>query len=382
MKKYFKYHGGLSAGRQGKLSLPVFFPDATRGFVKSIDTADIEGTKTSGLLVNTLHLYRELGMDKIQKFGGIKKFMGFSGAMISDSGGFQVGSLIKAGSLPAACLPAGRARQAKHGRVTNLGATFHSDHGKSITLTPELSIQFQMALGVDMVVVLDDFTSPTANYKEAEASVVRTIDWAKRSKVEYLKICKERGIIKKNRPYILGVVQGGEFMDLRKECTLGLVKIGFDGLGWGGWPIINGKLNFKSAKVIAKYSPKDYFLYGLGIGKPEDIVTLCKLGFNIFDCVLPTRDARHRRLYVYNFDSINDIDVYKPNFYSYLNPDKQKYLDDDSKISNACDCLTCTRYSKGYLAHLFKMKDFTAGRLATIHNLRFYSILMEHLRNK
>lgn len=360
-KKYFNYSGG-------KLPLPVFFPDATRGFVKSIDTSDIEGAKTNGLLVNTLHLYRELGLDKVRKFGGIKKFMDFKGAMISDSGGFQVGSLIKA--------------DPKHGRVTNLGATFHSDHGKSITLTPELSIQFQMALGVDMIVVLDDFTSPVANYKEAEASVVRTIDWAKRSKVEYLKICKERGITKKNRPYILGVVQGGEFMDLRKECTLELVKIGFDGLGWGGWPIINGQLNFKSAKVIAKYTPKDYFLYGLGIGKPEDIVTLCKLGFNIFDCVLPTRDARHRRLYVYDFDSINDIDVYKPNFYSYLNPDKQKYLADDSKISNACDCLTCTRYSKGYLAHLFKMKDFTAGRLATIHNLRFYSLLMEKIRSQ
>lgn len=367
-KKYFRYSGGLPAGRQGKLPLPVFFPDATRGFVKSIDTSDIEGSKTNGLLVNTLHLYRELGIEKIQKFGGMKKFMNFNGAMISDSGGFQVGSLIKADS--------------QHGKVTDLGATFHHK-GKSITLTPELSIQFQMSLGVDMVVVLDDFTSPIANHKEAEVSVVRTIDWAARSKAEFVKICKKKGLTDKTRPYILGVVQGGKFQDLRKQCSQALVKIGFDGFGYGGWPIDEkGKFDYESARTISENAPDDYFLYGLGIGKPEDVIGCSKLGFNIFDCVLPTRDARHGRLYVYNFSSIKEIDVNAPNFYSYLSPDKQINLNDNSPVSLACDCLTCTRYTRGYLGHLFKMKDSTAGRLATIHNLRFYSILMERLRNK
>lgn len=363
-REYFKYNFG-------RLPLPVFFPDATRGVVKSIDTSDLESTKTPGVLVNTYHLYKafglassaykELGGERIRKFGGIREFMDFSGAVISDSGGFQVGSLVK--------------KNPNLGKVTDEGVTFRHD-GEKIFLTPEESMCFQMSLGVDMVVVLDDFTDPGANYNEAKDSVRRTLVWAERSKKEFEKLTKNR----KEKPYILGVVQGGEFMDLRKSCTEELVKIGFDGLGWGGWPFTNGKLNFESAKVIAENSPTDYLLYGLGIGKPSDVVTLARMGYNIFDCVLPTRDARHRRLYVYNFNSIREINLNEKNFYSFVAPDNKKYLEDMTPVSKACDCLTCTRYSKAYLAHLFRIGDFTAGRLATIHNLRFYSILMEKPR--
>jgi len=357
-QKSFKY-------RFGTLPLPVFFPDATRGVVKSIDTADLENTKTPGILVNTYHLYKEIGIHRVKKMGGIGKFMGFSGAIISDSGGFQVGSLIK--------------QNPKLGYVNDLGAHFRQDDGKKIVLTPEESIRFQMSLGVDMVVVLDDFTDPKAHREEAEDSVRRTIHWAERSKEEFNRICKARNLAKDKRPYILGVVQGGEVMDLRKLCTDELVKIGFDGLGWGGWFVFDGKINFKSAKVISENTPENYFLYGLGVGKPSDIVTLNKMGYNIFDCVLPTRDGRHGRLYVYNFDSIDKINIEQKNFYSFMDANKCKFLDDDSPVSLACDCLLCKKYSKAYLAHLFRIKDFTAGRLATIHNLRFYSILMEKL---
>jgi queuine tRNA-ribosyltransferase len=352
--------------RFGNLPLPVFFPDATRGVVKSIDTSDLEETKTPGVLVNTYHLYKEIGGARIKKLGGIGKFMGWSGAIISDSGGFQVGSLIKQNS--------------KLGYVNDLGAHFRQDDGKRITLTPEESIRFQMSLGVDMVVVLDDFTDPKADHSEAEDSVRRTVLWAERSKKEFNRICKAQNLAKNKRPYILGVVQGGEFMDLRKSCTKDLVGIGFDGLGWGGWPIVNGKLNFESAKIIADNSPDDYLLYGLGIGKPSDIVILCDIGYSIFDCVLPTRDARHKRLYVYNSDSIAKINIEQENFYSFINLDKKGFLNDSSPVSTACDCLLCKKYSKGYLAHLFRIGDFTAGRLATIHNLRFYSLLMDKLR--
>lgn len=356
----FKFKGGT-------LPLPVFFPDATRGVIRSLDTSDIEDTQTPGILVNTYHLLKEVGYERIKKFGGVKKFMDFKGAAISDSGGFQVGSLVK--------------KNPELGKVTDDGVTFKLG-GKKVMLTPEESIRFQMELGTDMVVVLDDFSDPKAGFRKTKESVERTLFWAKRSKKEFEKICSKKRIPKRKRPYILGVVQGGEFMDLRKYCTEELVKIGFDGLGWGGWPFVDGKLNFKSAEVIAQNSPKDYLLYGLGIGKPEDIVRLAKLGYDIFDCVLPTRDARHGRLYVYNSDSIKDIDLTKNNFYSFLTPDREKFLSDKSKISKACDCLTCRRYSKAYLAHLFRIGDSGAGRLATIHNLRFYSILMEKIHEQ
>jgi queuine tRNA-ribosyltransferase len=238
-----------------------------------------------------------------------------------------------------------------------------------------------MKLKSDMVIVLDDFTDPKESYDEAKKSVERTISWALRSKKEFEKICRRNKLSEKSRPYILGVVQGGKFQDLRKYCAEELVKIGFDGFGYGGWPMDDeGNFDFKSAKTIADNTPKDYFLYGLGVGKPDDIVKCAKLGFNIFDCVLPTRDARHGRLYVYDSESIDQINPTKPNFYSFFTPEKQKYFNDDSPVSTACDCLLCRRYSKAYLSHLFKIGDFTAGRLATIHNLRFYSILMDKLR--
>jgi len=230
-----------------------------------------------------------------------------------------------------------------------------------------------------MVVVLDDFTDPSANYGDAKISVDRTIDWARRSKKEFEKLCKGRTFAKK--PYILGVVQGSCYQDLRKHCVDQLIKIGFDGFGYGGWPMDeNNNFDYESAKTIAESAPEDYFLYGLGVGKPEDIVGCAKLGFNIFDCVLPTRDGRHGRLYVYNFDSIDKIDLSVPNFYSTIDPTKSLNSSDTLKVSSACDCLLCKNYSKAYLYHLFKIGDFTAGRLATIHNLRFYSILMEKIQ--
>jgi queuine tRNA-ribosyltransferase len=261
------------------------------------------------------------------------------------------------------------------GKITDEGVIFHPTKKKRMVLTPEKSIEFQLKLGSDMVVVLDDFTDPKSDYKEAKVSVERTIEWAKRSKKEFEKHTK------RNRPYILGVVQGGKFQDLRKYCAEELVKIGFDGLGFGGWPINDkGNFDYISAKTIADNTPGDYFLYGLGVGKPDEIVNCTKLGFNIYDCVLPTRDARHGRLYVYNANSIKKIDVNKKDFYSFYRADREENYKNDGPISKACDCLLCKHYSSAYLAHLFKIGDFTAGRLATVHNLRFYSILMQKLR--
>jgi queuine tRNA-ribosyltransferase len=231
------------------------------------------------------------------------------------------------------------------------------------------------------VVCLDDFTPPNCSYEEAQDTVNRTILWARRSKEEFEKQCKKLNLNTKKRPYLLAVVQGGDFLDLRKYCAEELTKIGFDGFGYGGWPIkSDGNFNYNVAQVIKDNTPDNYFLYGLGIGKPHEIVNLSRMGYHIFDCVLPTRDARHKRLYVYNAKSIEDINLNSPNFYEFYVPDKQKYFKDDSPVSTACDCLLCKNYSRAYLAHLFRIKETTALRLATIHNLRFYSILVEKLK--
>lgn len=347
------------------IPLPIFFPDATRAVLRSLDTKDIENTKTKGILVNTYHLYKDLGIEYIKKIGGIRKFMGWNGGIISDSGGFQVGSLIK--------------KNKKLGKVTDEGAIFKLDNHK-IKLTPEKSIEFQMELGVDMIVALDDFDSEGGTRKSTLDSVERTINWAARSKNEFERICKLKKLSKNKRPYLLGVVQGGRFADLREYCTKELVKIGFDGLGYGGDGKSDKGINYDMAQVIADNTPKDYFLYGLGLGKPEDIVILNKIGFSIFDCVLPTRDGRHGRMYVYNAKTIDKIDLNKKDFYKFYVPAKSENMLRFEPVSTACDCLTCTKYTKNYLAHLFRIGDFTAGRLATIHNLRFYSILMEKLR--
>ena len=359
--KYFKTVGGK------KIPLPVFFPDATRAVLKTLDSQDINNTQTPGVLVNTFHLYLQLGKEVLKKHQGVGNFMNWQGGIISDSGGFQVMSMIK--SNPA------------QGKVTDQGVVYRPSRNKKIIFTPEDSIKFQSVIKPDMLVVLDDFTPPQASRTQAQETVERTVKWAKRCKKEFEKIYAKTP--KTKRPYLLAVVQGGDYLDLREYCALELVKIGFDGFGYGGWPMkANGEFNYAVAKTIASHTPKDYLLYGLGIGKPDEIVELVKMGYHIFDCVLPTRDARHQRLYVYTASSIKDINLKDPKFYKYLVPTKQKYYSDTSPISTACDCHLCTNYSKSYLNHLFKIGDSTAFRLATIHNLRFYSLLMEKLQQK
>lgn len=341
-----------------KIQLPVFFPDATRAVLKTLDSEDIKNTQTLGVLVNTFHLFRDPGHDVIKLFKGVKNFMNWGGGVISDSGGFQVMSLAKT--------------MGGNKAVTDIGVTFKLD-GKKILFTPEMSIKLQLELKSDMVVVLDDFTDPKSTYEEAKISVERTLKWARECRQIFDKLVKDKKLTPEKTPYLLGVVQGGKYLDLRKYCTEELAKIGFDGLGYGGWPIKDdGTFDYEVAETIANFTPKNYFLYALGIGKPHEITALVKMGWNIFDCVLPTRDARHKRLYVINHK--------KEQGYEYYTPDKSIHYRDSRPVSEHCDCLLCQKYSRSYLAHLFRIKEITALRLATIHNLRFYSKLMETLR--
>jgi queuine tRNA-ribosyltransferase len=347
------------------LPYPLFFPDATRGEVRQLSFDDVKKVGLPGILVNTFHLLRLVGTEKTEAADGIHKYLGWDGAMISDSGGFQVMSIAKKGG--------------GNSTVTDAGVTFTID-GVDHHFSPEDSIKYQMAMRTDLMVVLDDFTPPDATYEEAEDTVRRTTLWAKRCKEEFERLNHLSIQPLHQRPYLIGVVQGAYFDDLRMRSINELVEIGFDGYGYGGWPMKDGKFDIATAKLMAENLPKDSVLYGLGIGMPDDIVRCVTLGYQIFDCVLPTRDARHGRLYVYTAESMDRIDVQKDEFYEFYNPRQAKHLEENIPVSSACDCELCTTLTRREFATMWRAKDERVLRLATIHNLRFYAILMEKLR--
>lgn len=347
------------------LEYPLFFPDATRGEVRQVTLEDVKKVGLPGILVNTFHLLRLVGAEKTVAAGGIHKYLGWDGAMISDSGGFQVMSIAK--------------KYGGNSTVTDAGVTFTLD-GIDHHFSPEDSIRYQMAMRTDLMVVLDDFTPPDATYEEALVTVERTTKWAKRCKQTFLTECERLAIPEDARPYLIGVVQGGKYEDLRLKSIKELTEIGFDGYGYGGFPMKDGKFDEEMAKFLADNLPKDTVLYGLGIGKPDDIVKCVNLGWQIFDCVLPTRDARHGRLYVYSVESIQRNGLEQGDFYEYYNPRQAKHLEENIPVSSVCDCELCTTLTRAEFATMWRARDERVLRLATIHNLRFYAMLMEQLR--
>lgn len=359
MQKNFRKIDGTT------LPYPLFFPDATRGEVRQLSWEDVKRVGLPGVLVNTFHLLRLVGTERTELAGGIRSHLGWDKAMISDSGGFQVMSIAKKGG--------------GNSTVTDEGVTFTIE-GVKYHFSPEDSIKYQMAMRTDLMVVLDDFTPPDATYEEALVTVNRTTLWAKRCKATYLAECERLKIPEGKRPYLIGVVQGAYFDELRKQSMKELVEIGFDGYGYGGWPMRDGKFDIMTAKLMADGLPKDSVLYGLGIGKPDDIVKCVQLGYQIFDCVLPTRDARHGRLYVYTAKTLEEIDLTQDKFYEYYTPRKAEHLEEQIPVSPACDCELCTTITRAEFAKRWRARDPRVLRLATIHNLRFYAILMEKLR--
>jgi queuine tRNA-ribosyltransferase len=337
----------------GTVKLPAFFPDATSGVVKGVDSTDLKNCKMPGIVVNTYHILRRSMVKTITDLGGIHKYMNWSGPIISDSGGFQAMSLIRANK--------------KLGTIHKDKIIFRLEN-KKIILTPEKCIQIQLQLGSDIVMCLDDCTRPEDSLEEQEKSVERTISWARKCKAEFDK--------HKKNALIFGIIQGGNNKELRKYCAEELLKCGFDGYGFGGWPIDEkGNLVTDILKLTAKLMLDNLPKYAMGVGKPENIVTCSKIGYNLFDCVLPTRDARRKRLYILK----NDPN--KKDFYEHIYLQDKKHFKDPNPVSKTCDCHCCKNYSRAYLYNLFKLEDPLAIRLATIHNLRFYSRLMEYLRN-
>ena len=246
---------------------------------------------------------------------------------------------------------------------------------KKLKLTPEKCIQIQFDLGSDIMMCLDDCPRPDAGEDEVAESVQRTIKWARQCKIEFERQLEVRRLSGEERPWLFGIVQGGYSKRLRWQCAEALIDVGFDGYGFGGWPLdLKGGLAHATLAYTARLMPDELSKYALGVGNPAAIVQCVEMGYNIFDCVLPTRDARHQRLYCL-------AESGDPFASSFLYIQDRKHKRDPRPVSEACDCACCTRYSRGYLHHLFEIQDTLALRLATIHNLRFYVQLMDRLRS-
>ncbi len=370
---------GKLTTNHGEINTPFFMPDATRGFVRSLDNKELEETGISPMVVNTYHLYLKPGMEIIKKSGGIHGFMAYDQPLLSDSGGYQVFSLIH--------------KNPKMGKVTENEVIFRSPlDGSKHILTPEKAIQIQFDLGVDMMVCLDD--PPPNNYskEKIKKAVERTIRWAERCMIEYKKQLLIRKIKEENRPLIFCVIQGGKYLDLRKKCADGLIEIGFSAkggpaLGWDGYGFgarhINedGSIMEEVLEKTASFIPEDSLRFALGIGTPEDIVKCVNFGWDMFDCVIPTREGRHGRIFLRKYKVENQKPKINSDFYETININNEKFKNDFSKIDENCNCQLCRNYSRAYLNHLFAMKETLGMRLASIHNLKFYSDLMAEFRS-
>jgi queuine tRNA-ribosyltransferase len=325
----------------------IFMPDATRGAVRFLTTKQLKETKTKALVTNTLHLLIHPGPETIQKLGGIKKMMNWDGPVLTDSGGFQVFSLIHSKKW--------------EGKVHENGATFKSPReGKIYELTPEISIDIQISIGSDVLVCLDDCRKTDLTREEAEESVNRTILWAKRCKDHFDNVY---GGTAKTGKLLTSVVQGANYPDLRAMCAQELTKIGFDGYNFGGFVINSeGNLVEDEMKVVIDNTPANTIHYAMGVGKPKDIFLAARIGYNLFDTVLVTRNARHGTLYT----SEGELRIFNSQMGS-----------DENPIDKYCDCEACTTYTRAYIHHMLKNNEATAMTLTTIHNLSFYQNFMQ-----
>ncbi len=326
-----------------------FMPDATRGAVRYLTTKQLEETGAEAIVTNTLHLLIHPGPDVIQQLGGIKKMMGWKGIVFTDSGGFQLFSLLHSKKWK--------------GKVSENGATFKSPkEGNTYELTPESSIDIQMKIGSDVLVTLDDCRDTGLSRADAEKSVERTLKWAVRCKERFN---NEYGGTKKTGKLLTCVVQGSNYLDLRAYCAKELSKIGFDGYNFGGYVIDkDGELVVDEMSAVIENVPKDTIRYAMGVGKPEDIVKASKIGYNLFDTVLVTRNARHGTLYTSQ---------------GVVRIKNSEMALDQAPVDRECNCECCRNYTRAYLHHMLKNGEATALTLLTIHNLTFYQTLIKGL---
>jgi len=338
----------------GEVETPVFMPIGTYGAVKAVSPAELLENGTRIILGNTFHLWLRPGPGVIAAHGGLHRFMGWSGPILTDSGGYQVFSL-------------GELR-----KITEEGVRFASPvNGDRLLLTPEESMRIQRALNADIVMVLDDCTPYPASERETGESMCLSLRWALRCKRWWEDSKREfdagARAAEGNANALFGIVQGGMVERLRDESLAGLTSIGFDGYAIGGLSVGESKREMR--RVIAHTAPRlpaDAPRYLMGVGTPEDIVEAVAAGIDMFDCVLPTRNARNGWL----FTRRGDIKIRNA-----------RYRDDTRSLDESCGCYACAHFSRSYLHHLQKVNEILGARLNTLHNLHYYQTLMGELRN-
>ncbi len=346
----------------GKIAGPFFMPIATKGAVKNLIPAEVRDLGAEIILSNTFHLFLAPGSKLVRRAGGLHRFMGWAGPILTDSGGFQVFSLSKIR------------------KINERGVIFADPlSGKRHLLTPEISIRTQLDLGVDIAMAFDDVIGYPAAKDKVAAAMERTSRWAVRCQ-------KARG--KKKAPLLFGIVQGGIYKDLRVKSAGELAGMNFDGYAVGGVAVGEPREKMKNIlKWTMPLLPENKPRYLMGLGKPEEIVAAAKQGIDMFDCVIPTREARHGRLYLWNQGRRKPLlppglerrlqsTRLNGNFYKTINITNSKFKKDLSPINNT----NLKQYSKAYLYHLFKTNEPLGMRLATLNNLNFYLLLMKKIR--
>ncbi|MDP1925902.1 MAG: tRNA guanosine(34) transglycosylase Tgt [Thiobacillus sp.] len=336
--------GGARRGQlhlaHGTIQTPVFMPVGTYGTVKAMTPAELTETGFEMVLSNTFHLWLRPGLEVIEKFGGLHRFMGWDKPILTDSGGFQVFSL-------------GKLR-----KITEEGVKFASPlNGDKLFLTPEISMQIQRTLNSDIVMIFDECTPYPATEREAADSMRMSLRWAARSKAAHAG----------NPNALYGIVQGGMFETLRDESTRELIAMDFDGYAIGGLSVGEPKEDMK--RILAHTAPQlpaDKPRYLMGVGTPSDLVAAVAQGIDQFDCVLPTRNARHGIL----FTRRGEIRIRNA-----------RWKTDTAPIDEECTCHTCTHFSRAYVHHLIRANEILGARLATIHNLHYYHRLMGGMRD-
>ena len=344
--KYKLIHKSGKA-RLGKIKIngysfdtPCFMPVGTQATVKFLDNKDIENIQAKMILANTYHLWLRPGEDTIEKAGGIHKFMNYyNGPILTDSGGYQVFSLAKLRD------------------IKDEGVSFKSHlDGSKLFMSAKDSINIQQKIGSDIAMSFDECIPYPSDYDYVKRSVDRTIMWAKQGKEEHNK--KDQALF--------GIVQGSTYEDLREYCAKELIKIGFDGYAIGGTSVgEDKKTHYKMLQDTIKWLPEDKPRYEMGIGAINDILEAIENGVDMFDCVLPTRIARHGTLMTSS---------------GRINIKKQIYKNDFTPLDINCDCDTCKNYTKAYLNHLYRSDEGLVNRLLSIHNLRFIIKIVEDAR--